>query len=303
MSKRASFAKAGAIALPIGLAVSAAQAESLVDIAGQMDQLSTFNDAVAAAGLEEKLAGEGPFTIFAPSNEAFEQLPGLSKLLEEGHQAELAKLLEHHLIAGKAVTAEDAGDGETAVDTAAGERLTIDASGGTLVVTQAGAPSTSVAEGTNMPVTEHQQEVLKPEVAEEARQTAADGGMPATEHQQEVLAEDQAGAGAGGAAGTAVTEGTDMPVTGHQQQVLRSNVEQDARQTAADGGMPATEHQQEVLAEGGEAAGETGGQTPMQSASVIEADVEADNGVIHVIDAVLVPRELSAALEQLKGGS
>ena len=74
-----------------------------------MQQLSTFNDAIAASGLADTLAGEGPFTVFAPTDQAFAQLPQplLSKLLEEGHQAELTKLLEHHLIDGKAVTAKD----------------------------------------------------------------------------------------------------------------------------------------------------------------------------------------------------
>jgi uncharacterized surface protein with fasciclin (FAS1) repeats len=248
MTMRASFARAGAIALPLGLAVSAAQAANLVDVAGKMDQLGTFSDAIAAAGLEDKLTGEGPFTIFAPTDQAFQQLPQpiLSKLLEEGQQGELAKLLQYHVVEGKAVTAKDVGQ-ETTVDTMADDQLKIEGGGSTLVLIPSGA-----------------------EGAQAAR--------------------------------TEITAGSDMPATQHQEQVLRTKPEEETRQTAPQGGdMPATQHQEEVLAQGEQPS--QAGQALTREAKVVEADVQADNGVIHVIDAVLVPQELSAELARLKGGA
>ena len=95
-----------------------------------------------------------------------------------------------------------------------------------------------------------------------------------------------------------------MPVTEHQKQVLSSDVGAETRQTAPAGGMPATEHQQEVLAEGDPpAAGSEAGGEMTDYASVVEFGVEADNGVICVIDAVLVPQDARETLERLKGGS
>ena len=257
MTIRASFVRAGAVALPLGLAATAGHAANLVDVAGGMEQLSTFNDAIAAAGLEEKLAGEGPFTVFAPSNQAFEQLPQplLSKLLEEAHQAELTRLLEHHVIDGKAVSAKDVVGRETEVETAAGDQLTVDGTGSIVLVIPTGmtvaragdqvmverraavavapsvevgageeaAESTEVAEDSDMPATEHQQEVLASDTEVDTRQTAPEGEMPATQHQEEVLASD-----AETDTGQAAESG--MPATQHQEEVLASQPEGDSGQ-------------------------------------------------------------------------
>ena len=75
MIMRSTIAKATAVALPIGLGATAGHAADLVEVAGGMQQLSTFNDAIAAGGLADTLAGEGPFTVFAPTDQAFAQLP------------------------------------------------------------------------------------------------------------------------------------------------------------------------------------------------------------------------------------
>ena len=285
MTVRTSFCKATALALPLGLAATAVHAADLLETAQGMDELSTFSEAVAAAGLEQQLKGEGPYTVFAPTNQAFEQLPQSVRddLLKQEHHSVLAKLLSHHVVDGKAIAAKDVAGREMSVDTAAGDQLTIDGTESVIVVvlaspssdvataTDGGTQRTNVTEGSNMPVTEHQKEVLAPDVSEEARQTAPAGGMPATEHQEEVLAPD---------------------------------VSEDTRQTAPAGGMPATEHQEEVLAEGEQpAAGSDQAGKFMDQASVVEAGVEADNGVIYVIDAVLVPQDTRETLERLKGGA
>ena len=69
--------------------------------------LSTLVTAVKAAGLVETLESAGPFTVFAPTNEAFAALPEgvLAKLLEPENKAELVKILTYHVAAGKVLAA------------------------------------------------------------------------------------------------------------------------------------------------------------------------------------------------------
>jgi uncharacterized surface protein with fasciclin (FAS1) repeats len=256
MTVRTSFCKATALALPLGLAATAAHAADLLETAKGMDELSTFREAVAASGLEKQLRGEGPFTVFAPSDQAFEQLPQLNELLKPEHQSELMKLLSHHVVEGKAVNAQDVAGREMSVDTATGGQLTVDGSGSVILVALAPASAGAATAG-----------------GEDAQRTE-------------------------------VAEHSDMPVTEHQKQVLSSDVGAETRQTAPTGGMPVTEHQQEVLAEGDPpAAGSEAGGEMTDHASVVESGVEADNGVIYVIDAVLVPQAARETLEHLKGGS
>jgi uncharacterized surface protein with fasciclin (FAS1) repeats len=72
------------------------------------ENLSTFSTALEAAELVEKLNGEGPFTVFAPANEAFKNLPEgkLEELLKAENKEELAKILEYHVVAGKYLAAD-----------------------------------------------------------------------------------------------------------------------------------------------------------------------------------------------------
>jgi len=257
MTVRTSLWKAAAAALPLGLAATAVHAADVLETAQGMDELSTFGEAVAAAGLEQKLKGEGPFTVFAPTNQAFERLPQSVQddLLKQEHHSVLAKLLSHHVVDGKAIAAKDVAGREMSVDTAAGDQLTVDGTGSVILVVLA-SPS-----------------------------------------------DDGATAGGEGTQRTEVAEDSDMPVTEHQKEVLASDVSEETRQTAPAGAMPATEHQEEVLAEGERpAAGSDQGGEFTDRASVVEAGVEADNGVIYVIDAVLVPQDTRDTLERLKGG-
>jgi uncharacterized surface protein with fasciclin (FAS1) repeats len=100
-----------------------------------------------------------------------------------------------------------------------------------------------------------------------------------------------------------------MPVTKHQEEVLKSTPTEEERQTAPEGtAMPATEHQREVLAgseqqmQGQQQARIEGEPAILREATVIEPDIQADNGVIHVIDAVLVPQDVLKTLEAAKEG-
>jgi uncharacterized surface protein with fasciclin (FAS1) repeats len=95
----------------------------MVNVAGD---LTTFAAGIRAAGLTDKLAGKGPFTVFAPSEEAFKKLPaGALDALLKG-SAKLKAVLNYHIIAGH-VTARDMKSGD--VMTLQGSALTAVVSG------------------------------------------------------------------------------------------------------------------------------------------------------------------------------
>ena len=83
---------------------------TLVDIAAGNEDFSTLVAAVKAAGLAETLQGEGPFTVFAPTNEAFAKLPEgtVEELLKPENRDKLTAVLTYHVVPGK-VTSKDVG--------------------------------------------------------------------------------------------------------------------------------------------------------------------------------------------------
>jgi uncharacterized surface protein with fasciclin (FAS1) repeats len=97
----------------------------IVALAVQTDALSTLVAAVQAAGLVETLQSEGPFTVFAPTNEAFAALPEgtLESLLLEENREMLIQILTYHVVPGK-VMSSDLSDGMTA-ETVQGSAVTI----------------------------------------------------------------------------------------------------------------------------------------------------------------------------------
>ena len=223
----------------------------------------------------------------------------------------------------------------------AGDRLTVDGTDPIVLVIPAGmtgaragdqgAEQTEVTKGSDMPAA-RQQQVLGSDAARPPSRPRC-GPMPATQHQQAVLARtpprpraDRARRARCRPPSTssrcwlgrrrATSRTRPMPATQHQQQVLSSDAPSQpadrargpacrppstnrqvlgsdageaTQQTAPRGQMPATQHQQAVLAQA------------TTSASVIEADVEADNGVIHVIDAVLVPEDPAPSARAAQG--
>ncbi len=103
--------------------------KTVVEIAAANKDFSTLVAAVKAAGLAETLSGTGPFTIFAPTNEAFAKLPAgtVENLLKPENKAKLAGILTYHVVAGK-VLAADVKAGK--VKTVNGAEATITTEGG-----------------------------------------------------------------------------------------------------------------------------------------------------------------------------
>jgi uncharacterized surface protein with fasciclin (FAS1) repeats len=95
MSAR-TFAAAALAALTLG---SAAQAASIVEIASGDDRFTTLVAAVGAAGLVDALSGPGPFTVFAPTNDAFAALPAgtVDTLLKPENKQQLTDILLYHV--------------------------------------------------------------------------------------------------------------------------------------------------------------------------------------------------------------
>lgn len=212
---------------------AAANAADLLEEVKGSDQLSTFAKAIEAAELEDTLEGEGPYTIFAPDDDAFDKLPDgvVDALMESDNKDQLEKLLKAHIVEGEEYAASDIKDEDESkveVEPMEGDELTIDASGDEVRVQ------------------------LEDGMGE------SDPAMGAT-----------TGATTGSVTGTT----TGQPATGTST------------------GQPSTT----VVTPGDE-----GDDIGSREATVVEADIEADNGVIHVIDAVLVPEDLRSELREIK---
>ena len=132
--------KATAAAIALSLAAGAASASSIVDIAAGDERFTTLVAAVQAAGLAETLAGPGPFTVYAPVNDAFAALPEgtVEALLKPENKDQLTNVLLYH-VDDRKLTAEMIPAGSTYFKPLlASERLCI----------TAGAEGVKIADGT-----------------------------------------------------------------------------------------------------------------------------------------------------------
>jgi uncharacterized surface protein with fasciclin (FAS1) repeats len=162
MSKRfALFATVAALALGAmaSVPVAAQMSEKTVTVGGapmypskniiqnaiNSKDHTTLAAAVKAAGLVETLEGAGPFTVFAPTNEAFAKLPPgtVDNLLKPQNKPTLVKILTYHVVPGRMTAAGlmkaiKAGEGMARLKTVAGEELTVKEAGpGKLSITDA----------------------------------------------------------------------------------------------------------------------------------------------------------------------
>jgi len=104
--------KLGIVLLAMTLSVSAfagsVSHKDIVDTAAGAGQFNTLVAAVKAAGLVETLKGEGPFTVFAPTDEAFSKLPAgtVESLLKPENKDKLVAILTYHVVPGKVMAAD-----------------------------------------------------------------------------------------------------------------------------------------------------------------------------------------------------
>ncbi len=111
--------------------------QNIVKLAASNEDLSTLVDAVTAADLVETLEGEGPYTVFAPTNAAFNALPSgeLEKLLKPANKDDLANILTYHVVAGD-VMAADLSDGQM-IKTVQGDKLEVTIDGDQVMINDA----------------------------------------------------------------------------------------------------------------------------------------------------------------------
>lgn len=117
---------------------------TIVEVASSNKDFSTLVAAVKAAGLVETLSGKGPFTVFAPTNAAFEALPEgtVATLLKPENKKQLTDVLTYHVVSGKVMAAD-----VTKLDEAKsvqGQSLKIDASGSGVKVNKSKVVKTDI---------------------------------------------------------------------------------------------------------------------------------------------------------------
>lgn len=133
------------------VAEEAAPAGTIVEVASSDETFGTLVAAVTAADLGETLSGEGPFTVFAPTNEAFGKLPeGTVETLTTEDTDTLTSILTYHVVEG-AVNAEtltgaitEAGEGGYTVTTVGGGTLTATIVDGAVILTDAAGGTATV---------------------------------------------------------------------------------------------------------------------------------------------------------------
>ena len=128
------YAAAAVAVIPLMFASIAAQAKDIVDTAASNDQFKTLVAAVQAAGLVDTLKGDGPYTVFAPTDEAFAKLPAgtVENLLKPENKDQLVAVLTYHVVPGKVMSSDIAGK-KADVATVQGSKLSVDATDGVKV--------------------------------------------------------------------------------------------------------------------------------------------------------------------------
>ena len=132
-------AKYSAYAVLATLAMaSPAAAADIVETAVTNGNFKTLAAALQAAGLVDTLKGQGPYTVFAPTDEAFKKLPAgtVENLLKPENKAQLQKVLTYHVVAGN-VKSGDLKGKTTNAQTVEGSAVRIDASGNAVKVNDA----------------------------------------------------------------------------------------------------------------------------------------------------------------------
>jgi uncharacterized surface protein with fasciclin (FAS1) repeats len=127
-------AGAVAVALSISAATANGKRADIVQTAVDAGSFNTLVAAVKAAGLVETLQGPGPFTVFAPTDEAFARLPAgtVENLLKPENKSKLVAILTYHVVPGKVMSKDIAGK-KTMAKSVEGSEIDVDATSGVKV--------------------------------------------------------------------------------------------------------------------------------------------------------------------------
>ncbi|WP_377641406.1 fasciclin domain-containing protein [Oryzobacter terrae] len=126
---------------------SASASGDVVDTAVAAGGFTTLAAALEAAGLVETLKGAGPFTVFAPTDEAFAALPaGTVDTLLKDPKGDLTQILTYHVVPGKVLAADVVGLDGQKVKTVQGAELTVGVDGSAVTLTDAAGATVSVTQ-------------------------------------------------------------------------------------------------------------------------------------------------------------
>jgi len=274
------------------------QKADIVDTAVSAGTFNTLATALTEAGLVDVLKGEGPFTVFAPTDDAFAKLPEgtVEMLLEPENVEQLRTILTYHVVAGQ-VMAEDVVGLDTAT-TVSGQRLDITVDGGNVMVDKAMVTQTDI-EATNG-VIHVVDSVLMPATGTivEVAEKAGSFGTLLTAVEAAGLKDVLMGEGpftvfaptddAFAALPAGTVESLLKPANLEKlQTILTYHVVSGRVYSDAVLEMEMVK----TLADMEAAVSVMDGKVMIGEAGVVKTDIEATNGVIHVIDAVMLPPE------------
>lgn len=301
MRLRTSFACLMTVAASL-LATAQVQAGDIVDTAVGAGNFKTLVAAVKAAGLVDTLKGKGPFTVFAPSDDAFARIPAdvLKNLLKPENKEKLSSILTYHVVSGKVPARTAYGLNEAG--TVNGQEISIRRSNGRLVINDSLVTVTDI-ECSNG-VIHVIDKVLMPErssIPEVAAAAGKFGTLLAAVTEAE-LADTLAGDGP-----FTVFAPTDEAFASLPDGTVESLLKPENRKRLVSiltyHVLPGRVYARDAVKV--DAAATLQGRSvkisfggagiQINDATVIEADVKASNGVIHVIDTVLLPPKLTAA--------
>jgi len=271
---------------------------NIVEVAAKAGNFHTLIAAAKAAGLAETLMGKGPLTVFAPTDEAFAKLgkDKIAELLKPENKDQLAAILKYHVVAG-AVPAKKV-VGMKAAKSVAGSELPIAVKDGTVHVANATVVKTDIAasNGVIHVVDAVMMPPTKPNLVAAAKQAGAFGTLLKA-------------AQAAGLAETLAQKGpftifapTDEAFAKLGKDKIAELLKPENKDQLAAilkyhvvaGTVPskkAVELTETATLNGAKLSLKFDGKTlHVGTSKVIQADVEASNGVIHVIDSVLLPR-------------
>ncbi len=279
--------------------------QTIVDIAVADGRFTTLVAAVQAAGLVETLAGEGPFTVFAPTDEAFAKLPAgtIEELLKPENKQQLTDILLYHVVAGKVMAADVVNLSEA--ETALGEKVAIKVEDGKVFVNDAQVIITDI-EASNGVIHVIDTVILPPSMTAEAPKDIVD--IAAADGRFTTLV---AAVQAAGLVDTLKSEGpftvfapTDEAFAKLPAGTIEALLKPENKQQLTDillyhvipGKVMAAGVSDGLIAD--TALGTSVffkldmGKAYINEAQIILTDIEASNGVIHVIDTVILPKDL-----------
>ncbi|MCL4204606.1 MAG: fasciclin domain-containing protein [Pirellulaceae bacterium] len=287
-----------------GPATSGRAADDIVDTAVANGSFNTLAAAVRAAGLVDALKGAGPFTVFAPTDEAFAKLPAgtVETLLKPENKEQLVGILTYHVVPGKVPASKVVSlNGATTLN---GQRVDIKTESGKVTVDQANVVQTDVQcsngiihviDSVILPASDNLVATAK---------KAGNFGTLLAAAEAAGLADALAGGGPftvfaptddafaklpeGTVESLLKPENKDKLVSILKYHVIAGRIYSDA---AVDGKEAKTLLGQNVRV----SVGDPG--TKINDAKLITTDIDASNGVIHVIDSVLLPQDKVSAHE------